>query len=225
MRDRLGRTASAWRTADVGRPGRNLPHRNSRQPSKRGRARRVRVGPVPSRWFRHPERPEPPFGANRTTRRGEGPMATERDPYQVLGLSSAASQAEITSAYRRLLRQHPHSPPAHRSCGGRGPAAHLVRLRPPARPRTPRRARPGSHRFGCGRRTRHRPSAPPAVSDPTERADPHPCRFPRSPAAATSTRDRIVGEPGAMAPTLRLGTQVDRMDGRRGRSARKQVKR
>ncbi|MDF3313321.1 DnaJ domain-containing protein [Rhodococcus sp. T2V] len=43
-------------------------------------------------------------------------MATERDPYQVLGLSSAASQAEITSAYRRLLRHHhpdtriPHRP-------------------------------------------------------------------------------------------------------------------
>jgi len=33
-------------------------------------------------------------------------MATERDPYRVLGLSSAASQAEITSAYRRLLREH-----------------------------------------------------------------------------------------------------------------------
>ncbi|GCE43774.1 possible DnaJ [Rhodococcus wratislaviensis] len=33
-------------------------------------------------------------------------MATEQDPYRVLGLSSAASQAEIASAYRRLLRQH-----------------------------------------------------------------------------------------------------------------------
>ena len=33
-------------------------------------------------------------------------MAAERDPYRVLGLSSAASQAEITSAYRRLLREH-----------------------------------------------------------------------------------------------------------------------
>ena len=30
-------------------------------------------------------------------------MTAERDPYRVLGLSSAASQAEITSAYRRLL--------------------------------------------------------------------------------------------------------------------------
>ncbi|QYA99903.1 J domain-containing protein (plasmid) [Rhodococcus sp. USK10] len=33
-------------------------------------------------------------------------MATEQDPYRVLGLSSAASQAEIASAYRRLLREH-----------------------------------------------------------------------------------------------------------------------
>nr|WP_271210778.1 J domain-containing protein [Rhodococcus wratislaviensis]GLK36288.1 hypothetical protein GCM10017611_31450 [Rhodococcus wratislaviensis] len=33
-------------------------------------------------------------------------MATGRDPYQVLGLTSSASQADITSAYRRLLRQH-----------------------------------------------------------------------------------------------------------------------
>ncbi|QYB00652.1 J domain-containing protein (plasmid) [Rhodococcus sp. USK10] len=33
-------------------------------------------------------------------------MATEQDPYRVLGLSSAASQAEIASAYRQLLRQH-----------------------------------------------------------------------------------------------------------------------
>ncbi|UNN04745.1 J domain-containing protein [Rhodococcus opacus] len=33
-------------------------------------------------------------------------MATERDPYRVLGLSSSASQADITSAYRRLLREH-----------------------------------------------------------------------------------------------------------------------
>ena len=33
-------------------------------------------------------------------------MATERDPYQVLGLSPSASQAQITSAYRRLLREH-----------------------------------------------------------------------------------------------------------------------
>ena len=33
-------------------------------------------------------------------------MANERDPYQVLGLSSSASQAEIASAYRRLLRDH-----------------------------------------------------------------------------------------------------------------------
>ncbi|RYF61607.1 MAG: J domain-containing protein [Comamonadaceae bacterium] len=33
-------------------------------------------------------------------------MATERDPYRVLGLSPSASQAEIASAYRRLLREH-----------------------------------------------------------------------------------------------------------------------
>ncbi|PQP20887.1 J domain-containing protein [Rhodococcus opacus] len=33
-------------------------------------------------------------------------MATEQDPYRVLGLSSAASQSEIASAYRRLLREH-----------------------------------------------------------------------------------------------------------------------
>jgi len=33
-------------------------------------------------------------------------MATDRDPYRVLGLSPSASQADIASAYRRLLRQH-----------------------------------------------------------------------------------------------------------------------
>ena len=33
-------------------------------------------------------------------------MALERDPYQVLGLTSSASQREITRAYRRLLREH-----------------------------------------------------------------------------------------------------------------------
>ena len=33
-------------------------------------------------------------------------MATERDPYRVLGLSTSASQADIASAYRRLLRRH-----------------------------------------------------------------------------------------------------------------------
>ncbi|BAH56158.1 DnaJ domain-containing protein [Rhodococcus opacus] len=33
-------------------------------------------------------------------------MATERDPYRVLGLSPSASQADIASAYRRLLRRH-----------------------------------------------------------------------------------------------------------------------
>ncbi|MBC2640764.1 J domain-containing protein [Rhodococcus wratislaviensis] len=33
-------------------------------------------------------------------------MATEQDPYRVLGLPSSASQAEIASAYRRLLREH-----------------------------------------------------------------------------------------------------------------------
>lgn len=33
-------------------------------------------------------------------------MATGRDPYRVLGLSPSASQAEIASAYRRLLREH-----------------------------------------------------------------------------------------------------------------------
>lgn len=33
-------------------------------------------------------------------------MATDRDPYRVLGLSPSASPAEITSAYRRLLREH-----------------------------------------------------------------------------------------------------------------------
>ena len=33
-------------------------------------------------------------------------MATARDPYRVLGLSSSASQADIASAFRRLLREH-----------------------------------------------------------------------------------------------------------------------
>ncbi|MBC2644475.1 MULTISPECIES: J domain-containing protein [unclassified Rhodococcus (in: high G+C Gram-positive bacteria)] len=33
-------------------------------------------------------------------------MATDRDPYRVLGLSPSASQADIASAYRRLLRRH-----------------------------------------------------------------------------------------------------------------------
>ncbi|MFC9557618.1 J domain-containing protein [Rhodococcus sp. NPDC056960] len=33
-------------------------------------------------------------------------MNLDRDPYQVLGLTSAASQTEITRAYRRLLRLH-----------------------------------------------------------------------------------------------------------------------
>ena len=33
-------------------------------------------------------------------------MDTDQDPYRVLGLPSSASQAEIASAYRRLLRQH-----------------------------------------------------------------------------------------------------------------------
>ncbi|MFC9553818.1 DnaJ domain-containing protein [Rhodococcus sp. NPDC056960] len=39
-------------------------------------------------------------------------MATERDPYRVLGLSPSASQADIASAYRRLLRRrHPTRTP------------------------------------------------------------------------------------------------------------------
>jgi hypothetical protein len=33
-------------------------------------------------------------------------MGTERDPYRVLGVTSSASQAEITRAYHRLLREH-----------------------------------------------------------------------------------------------------------------------
>lgn len=33
-------------------------------------------------------------------------MGDERDPYRVLGLTSSASQAEITRAYHRLLREH-----------------------------------------------------------------------------------------------------------------------
>ena len=43
-------------------------------------------------------------------------MATDRDPYRVLGLARSTSQAEITSAYRRRLREHhpdtrtPHRP-------------------------------------------------------------------------------------------------------------------
>ncbi|NLE82573.1 MAG: J domain-containing protein [Rhodococcus sp.] len=33
-------------------------------------------------------------------------MTTECDPYRVLGLLPSASRAEVTSAYRRLLRAH-----------------------------------------------------------------------------------------------------------------------
>ena len=41
-------------------------------------------------------------------------MATERDPYRVLGLSPSASQAEIASAYRRLVHaHHPDTRAAH----------------------------------------------------------------------------------------------------------------
>jgi hypothetical protein len=70
-------------------------------------------------------------------------MAAERDS---IPLSSAASQVEITSSYRRLLREprHPHAPPGR---PGRGTPTHTFRLHPSARPGDPHRTRPGSSRI------------------------------------------------------------------------------
>ena len=64
----------------------------------------MRAGPAPPWWFRHPE-PGTTFLVHPTLE-GDEVIATEQDPYRVLGLSSSASQAEIASAYRRLLREH-----------------------------------------------------------------------------------------------------------------------
>ncbi|WAM18982.1 DnaJ domain-containing protein [Rhodococcus sp. JS3073] len=64
----------------------------------------VRVGLAPLWWFRHPDARDHLFsGASQ----GRNEMAAaNRDPYQVLGLSSSASKAEIASAFRRLLCEH-----------------------------------------------------------------------------------------------------------------------
>ncbi len=83
----------------VGRLGRAVPPRIG---TSRG-GPFVRVGPVPPWWFRHPE---PDTTSSSAPHEREAVMATEQDPYLVLGLSPAASPAEITSAYRRLLREH-----------------------------------------------------------------------------------------------------------------------
>jgi len=55
-------------------------------------------------WFRHLDARDHLF-SGASQERNEV-TAANRDPYQVLGLSSSASQSEITSAYRRLLREH-----------------------------------------------------------------------------------------------------------------------
>lgn len=45
---------------------------------------------------------------------GSGRLQPGDDPYRILGVSRTASDAEITSAYRRLLRQHhPDTAPGH----------------------------------------------------------------------------------------------------------------
>jgi curved DNA-binding protein CbpA len=136
-------------------------------------------------------------------------MATERDPYQVLGLSSSASQAEITSAYRQLLREHHPDTRTRRAPADPAVDEHLQRilsayalLRDPQHRAAHGRAvtEPGSHRTRC------RTSAPTTGSDPAGRPDSHPCRRSRHHEAAAPTRDRIVGGPGALAPLTRACT-------------------
>ncbi|PBC40012.1 molecular chaperone DnaJ [Rhodococcus sp. ACS1] len=98
-------------------------------------------------------------------------MATERDPYRVLGLSSAASQAEITSAYRRLLREHHPDTRTHHQTPDPAADEDLQRiLSAYARLRDPQH-----------RAAHDRAAADPAAAEPEAESEAEPRRPPRAP--------------------------------------------
>jgi curved DNA-binding protein CbpA len=102
------------------------------------------------------------------------------DPYDVLGLAPDASQAEVTSAYRSLLRQHhPDTrdlradPAAADSALRRVIAAYLLLKDPERRARYHQRSGRLSSAPGPGLRTA-RPPAPGPVLRPTRGVQPEP---------------------------------------------------
>ncbi|CAG7633433.1 J domain-containing protein [Rhodococcus opacus] len=106
-------------------------------------------------------------------------MANERDPYQVLGLSSSASQAEIASAYRRLLRDHHPDTRTHHHTPDPAADEYLQRI---------------LSAYAQLRDPAHRAAPDPAAADPAAaEPDAQPRRPPRSPTPpAAPTRIHVV---------------------------------